>query len=151
MRKIYFKTEVNEKLLNVSFDAENATHSGKSYVEFFEDITEIKIRGITKSGNQKLLDQTIDICKWLQNPRTNFLISLFKHYVNAYNPELLQCPIKKGFYVAAEARERISNATTFFPSFIPLRGNLTVIKIASGRVKSTMHHLIRATVVYELY
>lgn len=137
-------------MLKISYDPENETHSGRTYVEFYEDLTMITIQAITATESQKLLDQTINFCKWMENRKTNYLINLFKNYYASYNPKLLKCPIKKGFYIAAEPRKKITNAENMVPSFMLTKGNITVVKIAKARVNKTMHNLIRATNIYQI-
>ena len=126
------------------------TYCGRSYVEFYEDIPMVTIQAIAKTESRKLLDQTLNFCKWMENRKTNYLISLFKNRYEAYNPKLLRCPIKKGFYIAAEPRQKITNAEGFVPSFMLTKGNITVVKIIKGKVNGTMHNLVRATNIYEL-
>lgn len=150
MRQVFFKAEVNDKLLRIRYDADNDTHAGRSYVEFFEDLSLITIQAITRSETQTFLDQTINFCSWMKNRKTNYLIALFKNYYEAYNPKLLTCPIKKGFYIAAEPRRKLTDAESFMPSLLPIRGNITVLKIVKAKINKTMHHLIRATNIYEL-
>lgn len=137
-------------MLKISYDADNETHAGEVSVDIFEDLSLIFLQAVVKSGSQKFVDQTINFCKWMENPRTNYIINIFKRNYDRYNKKLLECPIKKGFYVAAGPRERLTNAAGVFPSFLPIKGNITVLQILRAKVGKTMQHLTRTTNVYEL-
>lgn len=137
-------------MLNTSFDPENDTHLGQVSVEFFEDLQAISMQFVVKTDSQKLIDQTINFCKWMDNRKQNYLINLITKYYDKYNQLLLKCPIKKGFYIAAEAREKITSAEGFWPSFIPIKGNITVLKIVKAKVNKAMQYLTRSMNIYEL-
>lgn len=152
IRQVFVKNEVNERLVKISYDPENETHFGQVSVEFFEDLKAIIVQAVVKTDSNKLLlDQTINFCKWMDNRKQSYLINFFKKYYEKYNPLLLKCPIKKGFYIAAGPRERITNAESFLPSFLPLKGNITVLKIIKAKVEKMVQHVIRATNIYELF
>lgn len=63
---------------------------------------------------------------------TNAFIS---HILSVANPELLKCPIKKGSYMAADAREKLRNEMMTLPPFVQPGQEINFLVI----VKSTIN------------
>lgn len=146
---VYFKASYNEKYLRLNFDPKNETHLGKISAEIIQDLSFLTAQFKVDVSKQKYIDLTVDFCQWLQNRRINYLINVFKNYFDKFvDPKLLKCPIKKGFYIAATARKIQKNLETFVPSFIPLKGNLTLTVIMKAKVDKKLQHLCSVIEVY---
>lgn len=112
----------------------------------FEDLPQITVLVTIESPTQKFIEQTINLCDWMEDPRTAYLLSIFRNYFEKhYNPKLFVCPIEEGFYVVAEPREYLTNVESFLPAFIPLRGNVNVKLEIETTISSKVEHVITIT------
>lgn len=99
-----------------------------------------------------MFDEKIDFCEWIANRWVHKLIPFFEAIgTKNYNPELLKCPIRKGFYIAAEARKQIQKLNDSIPFLIPLRGNLTVKVWWSTRLDERIVKLGNQTEVFKIF
>jgi hypothetical protein len=131
--KVFFEPS----LLNVTYKPNNQTHYGRILIDFYQDIPSIYVRILLSSQGKSYIDQTINFCKWQKNPRIDFLVTYFEEqYKKVVNPKLLQCPIKKGFYLAVGARLISLEASGLFnvPSFIPIKGTFNFSKIMKTKI-----------------
>lgn len=77
---------------------------------------------------------------------------MFTNYYEQYaNPELMKCPIKKGFYYILKPREIITKPHEFIPSLMPLKGNITLTMTLKVKIAGKTQNLSRSTKIYELY
>lgn len=138
--------------MKIHKDFDNETHSGEITVDVFQELPVVFFRIIAENPKQKFIDQTVNFCKWCKSRHTNFLIKMFTNYYEKYsNPELMECPIKKGFYIILKAREIITKPHDFLPSLLPLKGNITLILSLKVRIAGKTQDLSRSTKIYELY
>lgn len=150
IQQVYIKADVNEELMKIIFEPNNETHFGVMSAEFFQDLTMLSVQFLVSTTKKKYVDQTLNLCKWMENKRTNYLINFFKNYLEkSFNPKLFNCPIKKGFYIVAKAREK-PNPENFVPSFIPMKGNVTIVIIYMTRLAKQMQPLLRLTETFDL-
>lgn len=144
------KSVVNEKLMNLTIDSNNKTHYGAIYMDFYQDFTSILFRFKVEVNRQKFMEQAIDLCKWAKNPKSSYLINLFKSYVKKFfNEKLFDCPYKKGFLIAAVPREKTIDATSFYPSFVPVSGNLTLTIIFQTKILGRIENLFRTVEMFK--
>lgn len=136
--------------MNLTIDDSNKTHYGAMYMDFYQDISVIIMRFKLEAKGQKFIDQAIDLCKWIKNPKSNYLINIFKSYFRkSFSSTLFDCPVKKGFITAAVPREKTIDASNFFPSFVPIAGNFTLTITFQTRIKSKVENLFRTVEMFE--
>ena len=88
-------------------------------------------RGILRSSERTYIDQTINVCTWINNRKASFVISFFKQFLEKHvNPDLLKCPVKKGKYLLLDSRKKPASSDDFggLPLFVPAKGlfNFTI-------------------------
>lgn len=99
-----------------------------------------------------MFDEKLDFCEWVANRWVQKFIPFYKAIgTKNYNPELLKCPIRKGFYIAAEARKQIQNLNDFIPLLNPIGGNLTVKVWWSTRLGERIVKLGNQTEVFKIF
>lgn len=143
---------MNEEFVKATFEPHNDTHLGAIYLEVYKDLKNGIFRGIVKAPDRKYVDSTINVCKWLKNPRINFLIYVFENYIKKFcNPERIKCPLKKGKYVLIGTREMITNPESFLPTFIPRVGQITVTVRARTLIEKKSVSLGNVTETFDFY
>lgn len=124
-------------------------------MEIFQDLPIISSRFIIETTERRIIDHVFNLCQWLKNPKGNFFIGLFeKYYKEVINPKLLQCPFKKGRYVAVRAREKnfqASEVQKSAPVYLPTKGNITIKSINKVKIGKIMKNLANITEVYEFF
>lgn len=152
VRRTSYHGELNKEFVKVTFEPYNDTHLGAIYLEVYKEITNGFVRAIVKKPDRKYIDSTVDVCKWLTNPRINFLITIFENYVKKHsNPELFKCPLKKGNYTVIGTREIVNNPDSYIPTFIPMIGKISVTVMAKTLVNKKFVSLCNVTETFEFY
>jgi hypothetical protein len=133
------KSYFDPSLLNVTNEPMNQTHIGRIFMDFYQDISTIFVRLVVTSEGTTYVDQNINFCKWLKNPRVGFIVTYFENRCRKLmDPQLLNCPIKKGFYLASIAKTVRNDLKNFLnaPSFIPLKGTFNFTKVLKTKIKN---------------
>lgn len=115
-------------------------------VESFKDITNAFARLIVETSERKFIDGTFNVCKWFSQQRINYMKTMFEKYFDA---SVKKCPWKKGNYSVAGVRTYNTDVTDYIPSFIPVKGNVTLKIKANTRVGNRIISLGNLTEVYE--
>jgi hypothetical protein len=129
----------DHRILNITVEPGNKTHEGRMLFDLYQDLPTVIVRIILTSGGTTFIDQNLDYCKWLKYPRVGFIIEYFDNrYRQFINPKLLDCPIKKGFYVGMEARPTGKKAQDYatLPSFIKIQGTYNYTQVLKTKIKN---------------
>lgn len=129
--------EYNEELLNLTRLNGNSTHLGATWITIYQDLPEIIWSVKVASPQKTLIDQTVNLCKWMKSPRINWAINIFNNYYkNIYDNELFKCPVKKGSYMSVKPRRKDLDLESLAPGIVRTKNNnftvITVIKVKGG-------------------
>jgi hypothetical protein len=140
--------------MNVSYDKDNATHIGKSLIEFYQDIPLLFLYIKLFTGERAYINERVKYCQFLNQRKVNGIVNYFSNIVDKfYCKDLLTCPIKKGIYNYTFGRERLVDPTKTVPLFIPYKGNVTLrieFKVKLGN-STKLISMANDTHVFEFY
>lgn len=143
-----------EKTLLEGFEEpSNETHYGVVNFKIHQDLKILLCHVIATSSNRTFLDQQINLCKFFKNQRVFLYISIFKNYYAKYfNPKLLECPIKKGFYRGVEPRPIVKdlNEYGFAPSMVPTKAVFNITSITKAKIGKGFKRIYTSTWMVEL-
>lgn len=91
--------DFNEKLGSLAYDKENETHWGALRVELYENVNGAFGRSSLADSHRKFFENSVNLCKWLKDPRSRFAVAGFKIIFEDFDSQLLNCPVRKGKYV----------------------------------------------------
>jgi Protein of unknown function (DUF1091) len=152
MRTVDYKFQQNSDLINVTFIPLNDTHHGEVRIIILKDLTSINLQVVFETPEQKFIDHTTNVCKWLKNRRGNFMVNAFMNYFDKhYNLGWFQCPLKKGSYLLAKPRENEMKADGIMPSIVPLEGNITFTMNIKAIIGKKIYSLVRTVEVIQFY
>lgn len=136
----------NIKLMNITIDRGNSTHYGRTTMDVFQDINDMILA--VKTDNNRISDYTFNLCDFYKNRRVKWVAFVFENYFDrTFHPDLLRCPVKKGFYIAQEARPYV-NVMDLKPTYIPIRGKLAVTIILKMKNGRKLSHLLTVTEIF---
>jgi hypothetical protein len=147
------KFSFDPSLLNVSEEAANKTHFETIHVEIFRDVDSLFPHYILSFSGKTFVDQRYNYCKFLKNPRNGVVINFLKEFNELADPRLLECPIKKGKFVALKPRRIPSNFHDLIalPQFLPLKGIFNFTLILKTKIRGKLAPVYQKVQVIEIY
>lgn len=153
IRLLSFDDTYEKKLFEGFEEPSNETHHGAVNFKIYQDIPILLCRMTATSSNRTFVDQQINLCKFFKHQRAFFVTSLFKNfYSKYYNPKLLECPIKKGFYHGVDARPRVKDLSEYVdtPSMVPSKAIFNLTSILRAKIGKGFKQIYSATWMVEL-
>jgi Protein of unknown function (DUF1091) len=133
--------DVNKKLGTLAYDKENETHWGALRVELYENVNGAFGSSSISDSHRTFFENSVNLCKWLKDPRSRFVVAGFKIIFKDFDPELLNCPVRKGKYVVKGPSPKNRVIEKELPAFIRLeydseeRLNYTInVKVRVGKI-----------------
>lgn len=138
-----YEAVFNERLINLTFHAKNATHFGRIEIELFEDIPILIFSICFEASLQTVKYGPINVCNWLQHRRVFWALRIFEEFVeNNFNQKIFACPLIKGKYVAVEPRPIFNNPIQdYMPKFVRMNSNINmtmIFRVKNGRKLSNL-------------
>jgi hypothetical protein len=106
----------------------------------------VHFKALLLNINFQLVDITFNVCQKEKNRRRNVFIRVWSEYLFDKSDGILNCPIKKGFYLCPEqSLDVFTNNSDILPSFLRINDTVKVDFSLLVKTKQRMVQLYKST------